>query len=82
MTSAALIAVVMALYVTSPDVLVLYRNPHRLLLVCPILLFWSTRLWVKAYRGELHDDPVTVVSTDPATYVVGVLGAAIVFSAT
>jgi hypothetical protein len=33
-------------------------------LTVPILLYWITRVWVKAHRGELHDDPVVFALTD------------------
>ena len=29
----------------------------------PLLLFWLTRIWLVAARGELHEDPV--ISRDP-----------------
>ena len=25
---------------------------------CPLLLFWISRLWLLAHRGEMHDDPI------------------------
>ena len=30
----------------------------------PILLYWITRIWVKAHRGEMVDDPVIFAMTD------------------
>src|SRR5206468_1689864 len=56
-TSAGYMAVlVLALYVTAPDVTILYRRPQVLWLLCPLLLFWLTRLWFRAGRRLLHDD--------------------------
>jgi 4-hydroxybenzoate polyprenyltransferase len=79
--SAYLSTVVLAIYANNPDVSRLYRHPQRLLLFCPILLYWATRVWLSAHRGQLHDDPVVAVSRDPVTYVVGALSAAIVWAA-
>lgn len=70
LTSAYLGVLVLALYANSLDVTRLYRHPERLLLVCPILLFWMTRAWFRAHQGELHDDPVVAVVRDPVTYAV------------
>jgi len=69
--SAAFVAtVVLAIYANSDDSARLYRHPERLLLLCPLLLYWATRAWLRAHRGEMHDDPVVAVAFDPSTYVV------------
>lgn len=70
LTSAYLSAIILALYVTSGDVTRLYSHPDRLLFACPVVLYWATRTWLLAHRGEIHDDPVVAVATDPVTYVV------------
>jgi 4-hydroxybenzoate polyprenyltransferase len=73
-TSAGYMAVVvLALYVTSADVAVLYRRPHWLGLVCPVLLFWITRLWLRVGRGMVRDDPVAEALRDPASYIAGAI---------
>jgi 4-hydroxybenzoate polyprenyltransferase len=59
--------VVFSLYVHSPEVLALYRSPEPLLLLAPIILYWLSRVWLKAHRGELHDDPITLALRDPAS---------------
>jgi 4-hydroxybenzoate polyprenyltransferase len=74
-------ALVLALYANNIDVTRLYSHPERLLLVCPMLLYWTTRLWFKAHRRDLHDDPVVVVALDPVTYVVVAISAASVYAA-
>ena len=33
-------------------------------LTVPILLYWISRMWVKAHRGEMHDDPVVFALSD------------------
>lgn len=73
LSSAYLGVLVLALYVSSTDVTRLYAHPDRLLLACPVVLFWATRTWLLAHRAELHDDPVVAVALDPTTYVVLVL---------
>jgi 4-hydroxybenzoate polyprenyltransferase len=80
--SAYLASMVLAIYVNNADVAGLYNHPERLLLMCPIVLYWATRTWLKAHRRLLHDDPVVAVARDPATYVIGALSAVVVISAT
>jgi 4-hydroxybenzoate polyprenyltransferase len=61
---------IVALYVNSPDVVQLYHRPYMLWLVCPVLLYWFTRLWMVIRRGELKGDPVTFAFQDRATWAV------------
>ena len=56
--------VVLALYVNGPEVAPLYRRPQVLWVWCPLLLFWLTRLWFRAGRGQVHDDPVVEAMKD------------------
>jgi 4-hydroxybenzoate polyprenyltransferase len=68
-TSAGLMSVlILALYVNSAEVAKLYTKPRVLWLACPILLFWITRLWFRAGRRQIHDDPVLEALKDPSSY--------------
>ncbi len=69
---------VVTLYLSSPDVIALYAHPRRMWLVCPILLYWISRILILANRGELHDDPVVFAITDRVSLVTGALAAAVV----
>jgi 4-hydroxybenzoate polyprenyltransferase/phosphoserine phosphatase len=73
---------VVALYVSSPEVAVLYTHPSRLWLICPLLAYWISRILIISNRGELHHDPVIFPMTDRVSWitalcVVGVIGIAI-----
>ena len=81
LSSAYLSTLVLAIYSNSPDVMRLYSHGDRLLLLCPVLLYWATRVWLQAHRRQLHDDPVVAVAQDPWTYGIVALSAAIAFSA-
>jgi 4-hydroxybenzoate polyprenyltransferase len=59
---------VVTLYLASPEVRALYDEPNRLWLLCPILLYWITRVFMIANRGELHDDPLVFALTDRASW--------------
>lgn len=77
-TSAGYLAVlVFALYINSPASIQLYSRPELLWMLCPILLYWVSRVWVVAHRGAMHDDPIVFAVTDRASQVVGALGLAV-----
>ena len=60
--------VILSLYVHSQEVRVLYLSPEYLFLLCPIVLYWLSRTWLQAHRGELREDPVTLAIRDPVSY--------------
>jgi 4-hydroxybenzoate polyprenyltransferase len=82
--SGFLSVLVMALYVNSDQVLQLhlYKNPTLLLLVCPLLLYWISRVWLIAHRGKMHDDPIVFALKDRTSYVVGGLTLLVLWLAT
>lgn len=66
-----LAVLVLALYVNSSAVAGLYARPAVLWAVCPILLYWITRVWFLVRRGRMHDDPVVFATTDPVSWATG-----------
>ena len=81
-SSGMISVLVLVLYIMSPEVRLLYRHPTTLLLLCPLFLYWITRLWFKANRGEVPQDPVVFALTDRTSYVAGILALAILYGAT
>ncbi|RZF28487.1 UbiA family prenyltransferase [Paraburkholderia sp. UYCP14C] len=58
-TASGYVAVlILALYLNSSDVHALYRHPHALWVLFGLLLYWISRAWMLAFRGEMHDDPI------------------------
>ncbi len=80
--SGYLAVLVLALYVNSPDVQILYRTPPVLLLICPLLLYWVSRVWMLAHRGRMHEDPIVFALKDPISYLVGLLTLLVLWLAT
>ena len=81
-TSAGFISVlVMALYVNGGTEQ-LYKHPKALWLLCPLMLYWVCRVWRKAHRGELHDDPVVFAISDRPSWLVVCLCAVLILIAT
>lgn len=64
---------VMALYINSPENHALYHRPKALWGICPLLLFWMSRVWLKTHRGEMHDDPVVFAVRDPTSLMIGAM---------
>ena len=64
---------VLALYIQDASTVSLYTRPQFIWLACPILLFWMSRIWLLAHRGQMHDDPVVFAIKDKVSIVVGLL---------
>ena len=73
---------VLALYINSPEVKLLYRAPQVLWLLCPILIYWISRITLIANRGHLDDDPVSFALRDRATWVAGVIAGLVLLLST
>jgi hypothetical protein len=79
--SGYLAVLVVAFYINSGAVSALYSRPEALWLLCPVLLYWVSRLWLKTSRGEMHDDPLVFAVTDRASRYLGAVSAAILLVA-
>lgn len=66
-------AVVLALYLNSDAVKELYRLPEAVWLSIPVLVFWISWMWLRAHRGEMHDDPVIFALKDRVSLATGVI---------
>jgi 4-hydroxybenzoate polyprenyltransferase len=81
-SSGLLSALLMALYLRSPEVMVLYRRPAFLLPLCIIHVFWISRAWLLTNRHLMHDDPIVFALKDHVTHKLLVLAAIIGYFAT
>jgi 4-hydroxybenzoate polyprenyltransferase len=71
--SAFVTALIAGLYVTGSTVAGLYSKPEYLWAIAPLVLFWLCRIWLSAWRGNMHEDPVVFALKDKATYIIGML---------
>ncbi len=73
---------IFCLYISSPAVAALYRQPAYLWMVCGVILYWLSRLWFLTNRSRPMDDPVLFAITDRASIGCGALTMVFVFLAT
>jgi 4-hydroxybenzoate polyprenyltransferase len=76
-TSAYLSVLVFCLYINSDHVGQQYPHPGALWFLVPLLLYWVSRIWFLAKRGELPGDPVAFAVRDGASYALGALVAVV-----
>lgn len=68
---AGLIAVlVLALYIQEGPTARWYAMPELLWLACPAMLYWVSRIWLLAHRGQVDDDPIVFAIQDRASWAV------------
>lgn len=79
--SGLLAVLVLALYISSKEVLLLYSHSEVLWLICPVMLYWISRVWMLAYRNRMDDDPVVFAVRDPKSYMMAAMIGAILFFA-
>ncbi|MGC2298930.1 MAG: UbiA family prenyltransferase [Acidobacteriaceae bacterium] len=77
-TSSAYAAVVVfSFYIGAHDVSSLYIHSNRLWLITPLMIFWLSRVWLLASRGQLDEDPVIFAVTDRISLLTGLAVAVI-----
>ena len=73
---------ILALYINGESVLLLYKRPEMMWLTVPILLYWITRVWIKAHRGLVRDDPVLFAMKDKISVMAGLAFLSVLWMAT
>lgn len=72
---------VLAFYLQSESVQALYVQPELIWFAVPLMLYWVSYVWLKAHRGEMHDDPIVFATQDTTSLVVaGLLGLSFVLA--
>lgn len=64
---------VLAFYVDAPTTRAMYPSATAILVAPALILYWIGRLWMKAHRGEVHDDPVVFAARDWQTLVIAAM---------
>lgn len=79
--SGYLAVLVYALFINSPHVQAFYERPWALWGLFPLLLYWISRIWLVANRGELDSDPLVFTLRDRPSQVLVVCAALILLMA-
>lgn len=72
---------VLALYINSSPERAMYAHPHRLWVLCILLLVWISRILLLTRRGEMNDDPVVFAVSDRWSQILGAACAVVVIAA-
>jgi hypothetical protein len=80
-TSGYAAVLVVCLFLNDQNTSALYHHPRRLWLLCPVILYWISRVWFLTQRGEMDSDPVVFALHDWRSLVAGLVGAAFIVSA-
>ncbi|NBT58501.1 UbiA family prenyltransferase [bacterium] len=80
--SGYLSVLVFTFYITSPEVTDFYKEPEVLWFICPLILYWISRIWIISNRGQLHDDPIVFAIKDKVSYLVLLLTVTVIAMAT
>ena len=62
--SGYLAVLVLALYIASGQAESLYAGREFLWLLCPLLLYWISHVWLTAHRGRIENDPLIFAASD------------------
>ncbi len=73
LTAGLLAGLVLALYVNAGEIQRLYPKPEMLWGLCPLFVYWISRVWLVAHRGNMHEDPILWAFRDRVSYIVGFL---------
>lgn len=73
---------VLALYINADVSARNYTRPEILWLLCPVLVYWLSYLWLKTGRGEMHDDPIVFAMRDRPSLAALAAGALVMVAAT
>ncbi|MER2622430.1 MAG: UbiA family prenyltransferase [Accumulibacter sp.] len=64
---------VLALYINSDTGRVLYSHIEFIWFLCLLLLFWISRVWLLAHRGQMHDDPLVFALKDRSSRAIALI---------
>lgn len=77
------VLLLMAIYLQSSAVTVLYPSGVFLWLVIPALFYWIGNIWIQAGRGAMHDDPIVFALKNRASLISGgIMGVLFILAST
>ncbi len=64
---------VLAFYVNSKEILLLYTHHHFFWILCLLAFYWVSRAWLLAHRGQMNMDPLVYALKDHMSQIVCLL---------
>ena len=74
--------IIFTLYLNSPNVFKLYRQPEIAWGCIPVLLFWISWMWLQTHRGLMNDEPLIFAIKHKTSLFTGLLFAGLLLLAT
>lgn len=68
--SGCVAVLVLGVYIASGAAHVFYARHDFLWLLCPLLLYWISHLWLIAHRGEMREDPLVYTVKDQISRII------------
>jgi len=68
----------LALYISSGTAEISYTRYQLIWVICPLLVYWISYIWLTAHRQKMSDDPLMFTLTNRASRIVILLAAIIV----
>jgi len=72
---------VLAIYISSGVAEIHYTRHQLVWLLCPLLLYWISYVWLIAHRGGMHDDPLVFTIRNRVSRIVLLLAAVVLLLA-
>ena len=57
-------------------------RPEVLWGLIPLVMYWVSRVWLIAHRGEMDDDPVVFATRDRVSYGIAIAGGLVLIAGT
>lgn len=64
---------IFSLYIQSEKALSIYQHIEILYVINLLLLYWISYIWLMAYEGKMHDDPIVYAIKDKTSWIVGII---------
>jgi len=73
LTSGYLAVLVLIFHIYEEPTKLMYSTPEYLWGICPIILYWISRIVIITHRGNMHHDPIIFTLKDRVSYICGIV---------
>jgi 4-hydroxybenzoate polyprenyltransferase len=72
-SSGYIATLIFSLYIQSEKAASIYQHIEILYITNLVLLYWISYIWLMAYEGKMHDDPIVFAMKDKTSWIVGTI---------